>query len=310
MNKSILHYWLIEPRVVSQKSKAKYLRYILRYLMCWKYNYAWVKYLNSSSQIKHWKEMYGCDLYLKMQQPYLSGHLNPQQKYEYLTQHYNWLFQNFNIEELNSYELLLWSSTVDLDDKCCKIGIFLNLKAPFVTEGECALVLKLNDDIQYTLSFTYIIQDNKPMFFIGGLQGGKQDVTNSALLKKMTKSMYGLRPKHFMVHAISTFADYFQVQNLICVSNRNHTFQSSRRKSKRARVKANLDEFWLDFSETKTDEGNYIVEPISHEIDLEIIQSKKRSQYRKRQIILNDFVEQSNDRLTKLAKNSHTSILS
>ena len=292
MQKSILQYWLIEPRVVSEKSEAKYLRYVLRYLLRWKYNYAWVQYLNSNSNMLFWKQKYGCDIYLKIQQPLMSGHLSAQQKYDYLKEHYDWFFEKFSARNLEQNELLLWSSQFEIENEQKKLEMFFLYKGPFVTEGECALVLKLNGDIQYTLSFMHILQSCEPTFFIGGLQAGKQDVTCAELLKKMTKCLYGLRPKQFMIHAISEFAHFFKVKNLIGVSNTNHAFQCSRRKSKRARVKTNLDEFWLDFSSELTFDGNFYFKPLSSVIDLEKIPSKKRSQYRKRQLILDDFVEQ------------------
>lgn len=303
MSNHFFYYWLIEPKVVSEKSKAKYLKYVLRYLFRWKYNYAWVKFLNSSNEIKILKTAYGSDFYLKIQQPLVSGHLSFQQKYEYLKEHYQWFINNFNVHHYDQEELLLWSSQIELDDEVQNFELYFKYKGPFVTEGECALVLKVNDDVQYTLSFMHVLQSASPTFFIGGLQAGNQDVTSPELLKKMTKAMYGLRPKQFMIQAISAFADFYQVKNLIGVSNENHAFQSSRRKSKRARVKTNLDEFWLDFSSELTFEGNFYFRPLSHVINLDEIQSKKRSQYRKRQVILNDFVQQCQKNLIS-AKNN------
>ena len=107
MSNHFFYYWLIEPKVVSEKSKAKYLKYVLRYLFRWKYNYAWVKFLDSSNEIKILKTAYGSDFYLKIQQPLVSGHLSFQQKYEYLKEHYQWFFNNFNVhhydQEVNGY---------------------------------------------------------------------------------------------------------------------------------------------------------------------------------------------------------------
>lgn len=300
MKKSILQYWLIEPSVLTERSKAKYIRYILRYLLHWKYNYAWVQYLNSSCNMLFWKQKYGCDIYLKTQQSLISNHLSVQQKYEYLTEHYDWFFEKFSAQIIKNNELLLWSSQIEIDGEMKTLEMFFSYKGPFVTEGECALVLKLNGGTQYTISFLHILQSSEAAFFIGGLQAGTQNVTCPELLKKMTKSLYGLRPKQFMLHAISEFAHFFNVNNLIGVSNANHAFQGSRSKSKRARVKTNLDEFWLDFSPELTIDGNFYFRPLLSVIDLEQIPSKKRSQYRKRQLILDDFVQQLQSNLSAI----------
>lgn len=205
----------------------------------------------------------------------------------------------------NSYltdELLLSTCEFEGDGIVENLAVYLKCKAPFIHEGEIALILKLNDRIQYTLSFTYILNNAIPTFFIGGLQGGKPEDTSVDKLRKLTKQLHGLIPKQLMIHVISAMVEFYQVNSLIGVSNINHAFQSSRRKSKRERVKANLDDFWLNFNATLEQDGNYRFLPISNVINLEEIQSKKRSQYRKRQMILDVITQQCKKSLNIISK--------
>lgn len=302
MQNKILKHWLIEPSCLIQKSKSKYLRYIFRYLFNWKAHYGWVEYLNSSNDMLSWKKAYGPDLYLKTQYPYLSGQFKPQQTLACLKDHYDWLVSNIDSNHYSQEETLLWKQAIERDDTSQDLAVYLKYKAPFLHEGEMALILKLNNQIQYTISFTYILNNNVPTFFIGGLQGGKPEVTSPELIKNLTKQLHGLRPKQLMIHVISIMADFYHLSSLIGVSNQNHAFQSSRRKSKRARVKANLNHFWQDFDSHISDDGNFHFKPISNLINLEEVQSKKRSQYRKRQIILDVMVEQCMKNLQKISK--------
>lgn len=302
MQNTIIKYWLIEPNVLIQKSKSRYLRYIFRYLLNWKAHYGWVEYLNSSKEMESWKKNYGPELYLKIQYPYLSGKFKPHEKLKYLKDHYDWLIYRINEKDYSQDQTLLWKQNIEIDDESQNLEIYLKYRAAFVSEGEIALVLKLNEYIQYTLTFSCIDMNGTPVFFIGGLQGGKPEITTLELVKKLTKQLYGLRPKQLMIHAISIMADFYEVNTLIGVSNKNHTFQSSRRKSKRERVKANLNDFWLNFDSTFHKDENYHFQPISNLINLEEIQSKKRNQYRNRQIILDELTSQCMQNLRIISK--------
>ncbi|OTG63450.1 DUF535 family protein [Acinetobacter silvestris] len=295
-----IHYWLIDPIVITQLSYQKYIRYIFRFLLKWKTNYAWVSYLNSTPQIVDWKNDYKGPLYLKVQYPYLSGNLVDRQRLLCLTQHYDWFFANIDISYHVQREVALWSHVIENEDQNEQLGLYLQFRADFEHEGEMGLLLKLNDTIQYTLTFSYIVLNGQPTFFVGGLQGGKRDITNPEGIKQLTKNLYGLRPKQLMLHGLSVLCDFYKVENMVGVSNENHAFKSSRKKRWRQRVKTNMDEFWMDFGAESDSWGNFAFKPLSSQIDLESIPSKKRSQYRKRQFILDQLVDQSVEKLIVL----------
>lgn len=287
-----LYYWLITPLAITQDSKVKYLRYILRYIGHWNTNQAWVKYLNSNSKIINWHTEYKVDFYLKFQNSYLSKSFNNQQKLLCLKSHYDWFFTHVDVEPHKTTEFSLLNYIIEgEEEKVVDLSVYF--KGIYHREGESNIVLKLDNVIQYILSFSYIILDGQPVLFIGGLQASKQDITNLETIKQLTKSLHGLRPKQLLLHGLSALCSFYNIQKIVGVSNDNHFYQDSRKKKDKQRVKTNLNEFWLEFGGTLDQWGNYAFAPLSSQIDLTEIPSKKRSQYRKRQLILDQLTEQS-----------------
>lgn len=297
MNNKSLYFWLIDSSVIAKKSRWKYIRYILRSLLDWRVNSSWVSYLNSSPEIKVWKDNYGALLYLKVQYPYLSGCFNTNKVLLCLKQHYDWFFANIHSSYHLDQEVKIWIHEIKNESTSDLLEMYLKFKADFVHEGEVSLLLKLNHEIQYSVSFSSILENERKIFFVGGLQGGKPDITSPEIIKKLTKQLFGLRPKQLMIHALSSLADFYQIDDIIGVSNQNHPFSYSRRKSKRARIKTKMDDFWMDFDAEIDAHSNYVFKPLNNQINLDEIASKKRSQYRKRQLILDDLVRQSQVKL-------------
>ena len=293
------HYWLILPLVISKESKAKYLKYILRYVTEWKNNQAWIQYLNDNPKMITWRSEHEADFYLKFQNSYLSKSFNSQQKVLCLKNHYDWFFSQVNESHHQTPEFPLFNYVIE-SEQSNKVELDLYFKGIYHREGESNIVLKLDNVIQYILSFSYILLDGKPTLFIGGLQAAKQDVTNLDSIKQLTKALYGLRPKQLLLHGLSTVCNFYDIQQIVGVSNENHFYQDSRKKKDQNRVKTNLDEFWLEFGATRDQWGNYAFAPLSNQINLAEIASKKRSQYRKRQLILDQLKLQSSQLLNML----------
>ena len=285
-----IYYWLVAPIVITKSSYNKYLKYIFRFIKHWNTNQAWVKYLNSHPEIIQWKNE--SEFYLKFQKAYLCNSFDSKQKYLSFKNHYDWFFSNINKNYYNSDKLSLLQYSIDQGEITRKISLNLVLKGIHYREGESCITLELDNKCQYILSFNYIIIDKQPCFFIGGLQAGSQDVTDLETIKWLTKSLYGLRPKQLMLHGLSILCEFYQIQKIIGVSNKNHFYKNSKKQYDHERVKTNLDGFWSEFNAEQDSWGNWAFTPLSNQINLSEIPSKKRSQYRKRQVILDQLTEQ------------------
>jgi uncharacterized protein len=300
---NFIYYWLVDSyKVISKKSYSKYFKYILRSIKDWGINNDWVKYINKTEQHQRWKSHSGCDFFSKMQYPYLSLHFNKKQQLNALKQHYDWVFLNFN-EDSYYNEINLFSySFIDNDNQSFLVEISCDFKSPFEYEGEISFFMKVNGEIQYTLTFLSIIENGISSLFIGGLQAGKPTVTDLEGLKHLTKIMYGLRPKQLILHSLSIFASYMNIHQIIAISNENHIFSKKQRRWSKKKLKTSLNSFWEEFDVHKNDSGNYMFAPLSSNIDLEKIVSKKRSQYRKRQVILTELTQQIENNISKIIK--------
>lgn len=302
-NHHSLYYWLVDSyKVISKKSYSKYFKYIFRYLKSWSVNNDWAKYINKTEQHQRWKNYSGCDFFSKIQYPYLSLHYNKNQQLNALRQHYDWVFLNFK-EEYYYNEINLFNySFIDHENQSNLVEISLTFKSPFEYEGEISIFMKVNGDIQYTLTFLSVIENDLPCLFVGGLQAGKPEVTNLDSLKNLTKIMHGLRPKQLILQALSSIALRMNIHKIIAISNENHVFSKNQRRWSKKKIKTSLNSFWEEFDAEKNDDGNYFFNPLPTEIDLEQIVSKKRSQYRKRQLILNDLNEQIDKNISLMMK--------
>lgn len=311
--KTLFKYWLVTPYTMTRQSHSKYIKYVFRFLANVKYNHEWVKYINTSPRMINFVQGHEANFYRRIQTKHISKQFNYAQKLNHLTTHYQWLFQHLHEHydqtteiPLFHYEFNFNQSNIDqespqtIQPRPDSLTLIWQLKSQFYKEGESGLILKINDQIQYTLTFSYLMINNQPVFFIGGLQGGKQEVTNLENIKQLTKILYGLRPKQLLLHGLSVLCDFYQINQIIGISNQNHIYKGSHSPSQRARVKANLDEFWLEFQAKPNLDGNFILSPLPQQIDLNEIASKKRSQYRKRQLILDQLATQTQTQLQAL----------
>lgn len=290
---NFLYYWLVDSYTgISQKSHSKYIKYVLRFFKNWSVNYDWLNYINKTEQHKRWKNYSGCDFWSKVQYPYLSLKFDKNMQLIILKQHYDWVFKHFR-EDFYYNEIKLFSNIfTDMLEQESLVEVTVKFKSPFEYEGEMSMFMKVNGEIQYTLTFMYVLKDGIPSLFIGGLQAGKQNVTNLDGLKVLTKTMFGLRPKQFILQSLSVFSEQMNIDQIIAISNENHVFSKVQRRWSKKQIKTSLNSFWEEFDAKKTEQGNYIFKPLSSQIDIEAIASKKRSQYKKRQLILDDLMVQ------------------
>lgn len=302
LRRNAFHYWLIDSykEITKTSSFKKYLKYTLRYAQHWSINSQWAQYINSTPQHQRWKNYYGCGILLKLQYPYLSQHLNKKQQLDTLIQHYSWFFTHIQEQHYYNDVVLFSENFIDSSENSHLVEVVLKFKSSFQFEGAMNLQMKVNGQVQYTLTFIYLLDEQQPRFFIGGLQAGKQDVTDLESLKRLTKTMYGLRPKQFILHSLSILANQFNIQKILAVSNQNHIFNQPKKRWAENQIKTSLNDFWKEFDAEQTTDGNYIFAPLSSTINLDEIVSKKRSQYRKRQVILTNLEEQITERIQQI----------
>jgi uncharacterized protein len=145
-------------------------------------------------------------------------------------------------------------------------------------EGEIGLSLFYGVDRLYTAMFTLAEVDGQLVLLVGNLQGDRRDKKD--LYKQLTKEMYGMRPRDFLVSVLQSLGQQMGCVEIWGISDGAH--RSSHMFS-RAKKIAIYDQIWLEHGGIKDDKSGFFRIParINKRSD-EDIPSHKRSQYRRR----------------------------
>lgn len=123
----------------------------------------------------------------------------------------------------------------------------------------------------------------KKFILIGALQGtpyGKSRIV------EVTRGLRGLRPKSLLLECCYFFADYFNPDYIVGVSNDNHVFIKQEGK-----VAASYDEFWLEVGGMKSADKNYLLLRKLPKRSFEEVPQKKRKDWLARQEYLQKISE-------------------
>ncbi|WP_186174855.1 VirK/YbjX family protein [Vibrio jasicida] len=154
-------------------------------------------------------------------------------------------------------------------------------EARYQKEGEMSLVLHSEEDGNfYTISFTLGHENGARCIMIGGLQGPRSNETSSAKIKKLTRKLYGQRPKSLMVSLLTILAQIWDVETILAVKTDSHTY-AARRYSK-GRIKTDYDALWQELGGIEFDRNFYSLAVNAPRRDIEDMSRSKRSMYRRR----------------------------
>ncbi|MFI3256039.1 MAG: DUF535 family protein [Psittacicella sp.] len=170
--------------------------------------------------------------------------------------------------------------------------------AVYDKEGELCFVLKQDNKVDFYVLSMLLINPENPSLFIGGLQGPLPKEENTVEIKFLTKLMYGLRPKEFMLILAKLLAKDLNLSLIEAVSNETHIYKSKRylRKNKST---SDYNSLWESQGGVLNIKGNFEIKDFSVKRDLEFIASKKRSMYRKRYEMIDNIENSLIDCLNK-----------
>ena len=172
----------------------------------------------------------------------------------------------------------------------------LNMKAQLYygagqrKEGLLTLLLTLESEGVYHANFRFGkgFHGEKAMW-IGTIQGYKDGLANA---KTATKKMFGYRPKNFIMYLLRLVAQQCGVEIIYAVSDEGFYANTHLVRGHRAKV-AELDSLWQESGgELSQDERFYIIPLEEYRKPIEDIKSQKRSQYRKRYELLDQYAEE------------------
>ena len=167
-------------------------------------------------------------------------------------------------------------------------------------EGLLTLLLTLENQGVYHANFRFGKGFNgEPAMWIGTVQGYKDGLDNA---KTVTKKMFGYRPKNFIMFLLRHIAVICKVESIYAVSDEGFYANTHLIRIHRAKV-AELDSLWQESGgELSQDPRFYKIPLEEYRKPIEEIKSQKRSQYRKRYELLDQYMVQVHENLKPYLK--------
>lgn len=206
--------------------------------------------------------------------------------------HFDRLPQYFTTEAIRrmytndqSQEVVIWSNE-ELD-----LRATLWFHTGQRKEGFLSLFLFMGDQgiyhINFRLGYGY---KKEPCIWIGTIQGYREGLANA---KKLTKKMFGYRPKNFMFFLLRQLAANMGIHSLYAVSDEGFYTNTHLIRGNRSK-KVRFDPFWEEMGGTVCPEdARFYRIPLEEERKTyETAKTHKRNMYRKRYEMLDTFIEE------------------
>lgn len=250
-------------------------------------------------------------LYELMTRYFLFKNSTPQERLEAIINHFDYIQNVFTDEAIQSMYSVDKDNFLD-DVSRIKRGLViwqseeLNMKAQLYygagqrKEGLLTLLLTLENQGVYHANFRFGKGFNREnVMWIGTIQGYKDGLANA---KTATKKMFGYRPKNFIMYLLRMIAQQCGVEVIYAVSDEGFYANTHLVRGHRAKV-AELDSLWQESGgELSQDPRFYIVPLEEYRKPIEEIKSQKRSQYRKRYDLLDQYAEEVQENLKPYLK--------
>ena len=167
-------------------------------------------------------------------------------------------------------------------------------------EGLLTLLLTLENQGVYHANFRFGKGfKGEPAMWIGTVQGYKDGLDNA---KTVTKKMFGYRPKNFIMFLLRHIAVICKVESIYAVSDEGFYANTHLVRGHRAKV-AELNPLWEESGGVVCSDKRFFKIPLEeYRKPIEEIKSQKRSQYRKRYDLLDQYQEEVQENLKPYLK--------
>ena len=242
-------------------------------------------------------------LYELMSRTFLYKGSTPKSRLKDICEHFDYLANVFTSEAIQS--IYVDEQNFDYHDKNRGILLFsdesldINARLYFEPgqrkEGLMTILLQLGSQGIYHANIRYAkgLHDEDSLI-IGTIQGYKDGLDNA---KYLTKSMYGYRPKNFIVFLCRQLAILTNVKSLYAISDKGFYTNNHLIRGNKSKV-SELDSIWEESGGKVCSDIRFYKIPLEeYRKPIEEIKSQKRSQYRKRYELLDEYMVQVQENL-------------
>lgn len=272
----------------SIKSAADRALFVMRSTECFAAASAWYAWLEEPLMAPVARA--NASLYKKIIRPYLTPRCSNDAKLAILQEHYRFLSSRLSrtaFLDMCSRDGLLLLRFTTADGNAFQLRCLSDGK--FRKEGEHSLVLfsERHDMPVSTMTFVLLREPGGArVLLIGGTQGLPKRADKS-VIKDVTKSLHGLRPRAFLLFLAQQLATAWELDGIRALSNATHVSRHRDYALNRARrPRLAYDEFWTESGGTLAADGLYDL-PAKHVArGMHEIKTNKRSLYQQRYTLL------------------------
>lgn len=256
----------------------------------------WLQFLNENPVLKELAKSYPRIIH-KIYRPYLSNRLKCADRVDLLIGHYDLMFK----AGLSDFVKQAAIRPITVCEFAGKSGAIFQLELSAINdshrEGELCLRLISNGVCLYSASFIFLERNEGSYIKIGCLQG-VSSINGALWVKRATRDLHSFRPKNLLVSVIRDMGDYFGCKGTLLVSNENRI---SINRWRRRQISSNYDQTWEEMRATKRDDGDFELPCTDFQkCAFETLPSKKRSEAKKRSMLLESIFYSVRARLNEL----------
>lgn len=226
------------------------------------------------------------DIYNKLFRSYLYCNIPVKDKLYYIRSHYYYLSDTFKPEIIKNiyttFDTKLLSFSLDEDNL---IDVKLCYIPALGKEGELTLLISLNEKDLYSIAFSFHQEKQSLEFIIYGIQS--RGIIDNNTIKFVTKKMHGVRPRNFLFFILRQICHVLNINTIKAIRSDYHVANCSH-VQKTGKFKADYDQYWEEENGIK-EEKFYILPLKENRKRIEDIPSKKRSMYKKRYAMLDEY---------------------
>lgn len=270
--KKVIDYWRFSVFLVRTRVNHSQLRHL-------------TAFLDSTPLLRTFAEAHPCVYEQATRQFFYKGS-TPAERVQLIIKHLRFCTSVFTEEAFRQIYLkggmTIWSEPFQDDTLSFRILFNSSLKK----EGVMVVALNLGDTRLYHIDFWLdMAADGSRSLHIGALQGIEEGLP---LLGALGKHFHGYRPKNLILRAVRQVAAHLHIDTIYAVSDAGHHTNNHVRMDKK--VKTSFDKFWTETGgELSADPRFFQLERVEPQKDIEEIKSNKRSQYRKRFAMFDEF---------------------
>jgi uncharacterized protein VirK/YbjX len=290
------HYFQIAHRLFRLKRIIDYWRYtvfIVRCLLLHTNLQKLIAFFSSDPLFQKFSETHTC-IYEQATRQFLYRGSTPQERSALIMAHLRFCRDNLTLEGFEQIYfnggLNVWSG--EFQNEALTIQLLFN--SSLKKEGLMIVALNLGGARLYHIDFWLAADGSgETTLSIGALQGIEEGLP---VLGALAKDFFGYRPRNLVLRVVRLLAAQLHIDKIYAVSDNGHYTQNHFRLDRQ--LKTSLDKFWLETGgKPSADPRFFELDHIEPQKNIEDIKSSKRSQYRKRFALLDEFDAEINERL-------------